>query len=74
MSAFSNGLEAAVVGKYGGEVQYMAINFSQRISFTYRYSIIIMLELKKEIECPYNQLTVHDADPLRFQQSNKVLL
>lgn len=74
MSAFSNGLEAAVVGKYGGEVQYMAINFSQRISFTYRYSIIIMLELKKEIECPYNQLTVRDADPLRFQQSNKVLL
>ena len=57
MSAFSNGLEASVVGKYGGEVQYMAINFSQRISFTYSYSII-MLELKKEIECPYNQLFV----------------
>ena len=34
MSAFSNGLEAAVVGKYGGEVQYMAINFSQRIKRT----------------------------------------
>lgn len=31
MSAFSNGLEAAVVGKYGGEVQYMAINFSQTL-------------------------------------------
>ena len=68
MSGFSNGLEAAVVGKYGGEVQYMAINFSQRISFTHSYSII-MLKLKKEIECPYNQLLC-DADPHRFQHSN----
>lgn len=68
MSAFSNGLEAAVVGKYGGQVQYMAINFSQRISLTCSCSII-MLELKKEIECPYNQLLC-DADPLRFQYKN----
>lgn len=50
VSAFSNGLEAAVVGKYGGEVQYMAINFSQTLLL--HAAVRQMLEIKREIECP----------------------